>query len=141
DLMPDKLNTIVELGAGEGQKSEIILKEAFSRDNEIQFVPVDISQNSIDTLVHRLHLSLPDLRINSFHGDYFDYLSGKSANFQGRRLFLLLGANIGNLNPKEGMEFLRQIGSYMAKDECLVVGFDLKKEISIMDKAYNDNKG
>jgi uncharacterized SAM-dependent methyltransferase len=54
---------------------------------------------------------------------------------------LFLGSNIGNFNATESRVFLRSLWSSLNDGDFLLIGFDLKKEIDLLIRAYNDNQG
>jgi uncharacterized SAM-dependent methyltransferase len=52
-----------------------------------------------------------------------------------------LGSSIGNFNPKDAMDFLHSITRYVQNEDLLLIGIDLEKDKSILDRAYNDKNG
>lgn len=62
-------------------------------------------------------------------------------NIPKRKLIIFLGSSIGNFDPKESVHFLYSIRRYLRKEDALLIGIDLEKDKSILDKAYNDRKG
>ena len=66
---------IVELGAGDGLKTKVLLKHFLQKKVEFEFIPVDISAHALELLEESLTGELPDLKINSMTGDYFKMLS------------------------------------------------------------------
>jgi uncharacterized SAM-dependent methyltransferase len=73
--------------------------------------------------------------------DYADGLLWHSRRRDRRNMVLLLGSNIGNFHRSEARAFLRRLWSYLAPDDLLLIGFDLKKDIDRMLLAYNDRQG
>jgi uncharacterized SAM-dependent methyltransferase len=57
------------------------------------------------------------------------------------KIILFLGSSIGNLDPVETAKFLRAIRDHMNRSDSLVVGFDLQKDVKILEAAYNDGAG
>lgn len=143
-LLP-KLSEIIELGCGDGTKTEIILREFYRQNQRFCFSPVDISNLAIDSTLKRITENFPTLICKGFEGDYFSYLTlAKNKNSESShssRLILFLGSNIGNYSPSESLYFLDQIFQFMCDDDYLLIGFDLKKPIHIMMEAYNDKLG
>ncbi|MFS8082391.1 MAG: L-histidine N(alpha)-methyltransferase, partial [Ginsengibacter sp.] len=60
---------------------------------------------------------------------------------QHRRLILFTGANIGNFNPDEAIEFLKLLNAKMSDGDCLLIGADLRKDPKAILAAYNDAEG
>ena len=56
-----------------------------------------------------------------------------------KQLVLFLGSSIGNFNTKQSQKFLTDIYKNINNNSYIFTGFDLKKNISILNKAYNDS--
>jgi L-histidine Nalpha-methyltransferase len=69
-----------------------------------------------------------------------DFMESKK-NVPKRKFIIFLGSSIGNFDPKEAQIFLRSIAKYVKKDDLLLIGIDLEKDKSILDRAYNDKNG
>jgi uncharacterized SAM-dependent methyltransferase len=54
---------------------------------------------------------------------------------------LFLGSNIGNFNASEARVFLRSLWSSLNDGDLVLTGFDLKKDIELLMRAYNDPQG
>jgi L-histidine N-alpha-methyltransferase len=59
----------------------------------------------------------------------------------GRVLALFLGSNIGNFEPGEARELLRLLAAARHPGDGLLIGYDLKKDPSILELAYDDPTG
>ncbi|MEZ4972955.1 MAG: L-histidine N(alpha)-methyltransferase [Cyclobacteriaceae bacterium] len=136
----DKAFQLVELGAGDGTKTEILLKHFLTQQKEFTYVPVDISEAVLHQLVSRLGRSLPDLKVrpqNTLYHQALKFLSDRDE----RKLILFMGANIGNMSIDEARQFVKQIAEHMNPDDLLMVGFDLKKDPRLIQAAYDDAGG
>ena len=51
------------------------------------------------------------------------------------------GSTIGNLEPQEAKEFLKRLKSSLPGKVKLLIGVDLIKDKTIIERAYNDAKG
>jgi len=131
---------LLELGAGDGLKTEILLKHFVSKNVRFTYSPIDVSANALDALTKKLHQSLPELEIEPIQQVYSDALE-KVRDSDHRKVFLFLGANIGNFEIPEAIELTRQIADTMHKDELLLIGFDLKKDPRLIQAAYDDSHG
>ncbi len=58
-----------------------------------------------------------------------------------RRMFFFLGGTIGNLSKREAGEFMNNLSCIMNKGDRLILGVDMVKDIAVLEKAYNDDKG
>jgi L-histidine N-alpha-methyltransferase len=132
--------SIVELGAGDGSKTKILLRYFLSENCNFNYVPVDISANAVEGLTKSLTKELPELKVNGLAKEYFAALKDlKTLN--SRKLILFLGSSIGNFSKSEATDFLKLIRAQMSPRDLLLVGFDLKKDPDIIYKAYNDSQG
>jgi dimethylhistidine N-methyltransferase len=132
---------VVELGAGDCSKSIYLLKEIFKRDSSFTFFPVDISNHVIDLIEENLPAKIDGLNVYGLNGEYIEMLQQSNEVSSRRKLVLFLGSNIGNMNWKESIEFCKHVRSCLQSGDCLLIGFDLKKDPQIILNAYNDKKG
>lgn len=137
----DKDFDLIELGAGDGKKTKVLLKELVEKDYKFHYLPVDISQNVLDELEAALKDEIPEVAVKTQQGTYFDTLE-KLAEYNSRKkVILVLGSNIGNLSHSEAVDFLRNIAVAMSDDDMLFMGFDQKKDPEVIMNAYNDAAG
>ena len=132
---------VVDLGAGDGRKTQLVLERLQADGADIRYVPIDISEKAIEALVSRLSGELPALEIRGLVSEYGDGLHWLRATSQRRKLVLFLGSNIGNFNKAQARGFLRRLWTTLAPDDLVLIGFDLKKDIDLLLSAYNDPMG
>lgn len=146
---PELLNAIgnrsfdlIELGAGDGTKTQFLIEQFLAAGANFTYRPIDISAHAIEILGNLIRRRWPTLPFKPVQDDYFSALDrlGKS---QGDHLRLVLfpGANIGNFAPEEAVQFLRHLRKFLREGDLLLVGFDLKKDPAIILAAYNDPAG
>ncbi len=131
---------IIELGAGDGLKTKILLKHFMDCSVDFTYTPVDISGNVLEILERSLFEELPELNIESYQGDYFDALSEISSRPE-KDIVFFLGSNIGNFSHEEAVSFLSNLRGHLKSSDMLFMGVDLKKDPSAILSAYNDSKG
>ncbi|MDO1501580.1 L-histidine N(alpha)-methyltransferase [Winogradskyella maritima] len=131
---------IIELGAGDGFKTYKLLEYLVNENINFNYVPIDISQQAIDSLTKRLSERLPGLNIKPRTGDYFHVLK-EEKHSEIPSLLLFLGGNIGNYHPDEADELLKLFHNNMNEGDKLLIGIDLKKNPLIIHKAYFDPHG
>ncbi len=132
---------LIELGAGDGQKTKVLLRELARRQLDFHYLPVDISENVLKELEDSLKQELPELNIKIQQGTYFKTLE-KLADYKTRKkVIMMLGSNIGNLLHKNAVEFLSHISASMSGEDMLLMGFDQKKHPQTILDAYNDPTG
>ncbi|APU68793.1 L-histidine N(alpha)-methyltransferase [Christiangramia flava] len=132
---------LIELGAGDGKKTKVLLKELLKKEYDFQYLPVDISQHALDDLQQSLKKELPAVKVKPQQGTYFKTLEKLSEYNSRKKVILVLGSNIGNLSHKEAVNFLKNIQTAMSKEDMLFMGFDQKKDPQVILNAYNDESG
>jgi uncharacterized SAM-dependent methyltransferase len=132
---------IVELGAGDGTKTQILLRHLLKKDISFRYIPVDISSESNLRLYRRLKGLLPSLSIDPISDEYFDSLKLIRSKDSKPTTVLFLGSNVGNFSKNEAIEFYKTMWSHLKQGDQVLTGFDLKKEPATILAAYNDSQG
>lgn len=140
-LIGDQPFDLIELGAGDGYKTKVLLRHFLSQNADFKYLPIDISKNVLLELENDLKENLPGLKVEGLPGDYFEMLEQLNNKSKIRKVILFIGANIGNLTREEALNFLEKLHQNMSKGDLLLIGFDLKKDPEIILKAYNDPAG
>jgi dimethylhistidine N-methyltransferase len=135
--------TLVEMGSGSATKTRLVIEALLRRQQQLLYVPVDISATALETSARVLLQSYPSLAVEAYASDYDTALARMSSKerFGGRVLALFLGSNIGNFEPEEARRFLRSLRAVLRAGDALLVGADLKKEREILEAAYDDSLG
>ena len=143
DLISKQPFQLIELGSGDGGKTQILIENIVSRRMDLHYYPIDISEGAIRNLVATLKskYSSTSLRVNGFVADYFIGLENLTKNKNYRNLVLFLGVTLNNMAPPEAGIFLKKLHKSLNKQDLLLIGFDLMKNPKILYKAYNDSKG
>lgn len=132
---------LIELGAGDGKKTKLLLRHLLEKNANFTYQPIDISENVLEELEGSLKNEFPGLEVKTQQGTYFKTLE-RLADYKSRKkVIMLLGSNIGNLLHKDAIDFLRNIQEAMSEDDMLFMGFDQKKHPQIILDAYNDSTG
>lgn len=132
---------LVELGAGDGTKTKVLLSHFLERNASFTYSPIDISGNVLEQLEDDLSQELPLLKVEPIVGEYFSALEELAANDTSKEVVLFLGSNIGNFDEASGVEFLTHIGENLSQGDMLLIGFDLMKSPKKILSAYNDKDG
>jgi dimethylhistidine N-methyltransferase len=130
---------LVDLGAGDAYKTQVLIQHFQSRENNFVYVPADVSASALDHLVRRLHKSFPCLSVNPVCAYHEDVLSKTVADR--RRVVMLLGSNIGNYDVSGTQNLLRALAAQMQSSDLMLIGFDLKKDPRVIAAAYDDPRG
>lgn len=131
---------LIELGAGDGTKTVHLLETMLKEGYTVDYLPVDISEHALIGVKNMLQDRLPDLRVKSNHGDYFEILEQLSSSPL-PKIVLFLGSNMGNLLDEKAHTFVHQLGSNLKAGDQIILGVDLIKPKKVVLPAYNDAKG
>lgn len=137
----DNTFRLIELGAGDGTKTKVLLSHFLEEKASFTYSPIDISGSVLKQLKEDLQKELPALQVEPVVGEYFSALEVLAKNNTMREVVLFLGSNIGNFNPSSGIEFLAHIGKNLSVGDMLLIGFDLMKNPQKVLSAYNDKEG
>lgn len=140
-MNPQGVLRVVELGAGDGVKTKVLLQYFQEQGIDFSYHPIDISPNVLDELERNLRRDLPSVNIKPIVGDYFQVLSKMKSEKAGRTVVFFLGSNVGNFEEEVLLDFLKNLNSNLRQGDCLMIGFDLKKDPSRILNAYNDRSG
>jgi L-histidine Nalpha-methyltransferase len=134
---------LVELGAGDGRKTKVLLGDFARRGLRFEYMPVDICEDTLVELTGSLGESsaASAFRVRGIVAEYFDALSVLDERDKPRDVVLFLGSNIGNFEPAEAVRFLRGVRAALAGGDYLLIGFDLRKDQATIERAYNDGRG
>ena len=131
---------IIELGAGDGHKSKLIIDSFLAQGTKVNFYPIDISEKAMGLLGENLAVTA-QLNIHGIVADYFHGLNSLKKISSNKKLVLFLGSNIGNFNRAQTQEFLKKLWLALNANDHVLIGYDLKKDTDILNKAYNDSDG
>ena len=132
---------LVDLGAGDGRKTELLLSHLMERGARFRYVPIDVSEAAMRELVERLQATYPGIVVEGIVSEYLAGLDWLSEQAGRRSLVLFLGSNIGNFDPVAARLFLRRLWNALEHDDLALIGFDLKKDVQVLVRAYDDAHG
>lgn len=132
---------LIELGAGDGTKTAVLIDYFLKQGFDFTYLPIDISQEALDTLSAKFTLEFPDLVIESKTGDYFQILESLKNGSGRRKILMFLGSNIGNFDRQQSLDFFKQLRGVMNGRDLLFTGFDLQKDPHVIVRAYDDAQG
>ena len=133
--------TLLEMGSGSASKTRLIIEALLRRQQELLFMPVDISATALESSSRILLQSYPRLKIEAYAADYFAGLAELGKKPRARTLALFLGSNISNFDLEEALRFLHALRNVLKEGDALLLGADLKKDPAILEAAYNDTLG
>jgi len=141
EYLDDDPFNVIELGAGDGTKTIILLREFMRRGLDYEYFPIDISPSAMEELIDRMNAQLPAIKGCGIISEYFEGIRLMSRMNSRRNFVLFLGSNIGNFNYDQAKLFLRNLWQSLNHNDYVLIAFDLKKDIDLLLKAYNDAQG
>lgn len=132
---------LVELGSGSSFKTRVLIDAILANQIHLHYIPTDISTDFLLESAISLKNEYEPLSITAIAAEHNDALRLLPDGGSQSRLFLFLGSNIGNFEPKETINFIGQIRRRMREEDRLLMGFDLVKDHQVFFDAYNDKAG
>jgi dimethylhistidine N-methyltransferase len=134
---PDAM--LIEYGSGSSTKTRIVLNHL---KRPAGYVPIDISGEHLAQSAHALSCSYSALDVLPVCADYTHAFElPEPARDAARRVVYFPGSTIGNFEPGDAREFLRNIADVCGPGGGLLIGVDLKKDPAVLHAAYNDARG
>ncbi|MBN3582183.1 L-histidine N(alpha)-methyltransferase [Algoriphagus aestuarii] len=137
----DQPFNLVELGAGDGLKTKILLKYLKSRNADFEYFPIDFSGSVLQELEESLKDEFPDLSVTCLEDTYRGSLVKRLWDNGKPNLILFLGSNLGNFSQEEAFDILDHLRIGAAHGDFVLIGIDLKKDPQTILDAYHDPEG
>jgi len=131
---------LVELGSGSSTKTRILIDILEKSQKHIEYFPIDIS-NILRESCKELHDDYKNLCITGIIDDYEPALELVKNYDDKNNLIVFLGSSFGNYDPNTGLGLLQKINSLMKSGDLFLLGLDLTKDETVLEKAYNDSQG
>ena len=132
---------LIELGAGDGTKTSLLVEHFLAQNADFRYVPIDISSEALNFLTEQFAKKFPNLNIQTEQGDYFRTLETFKEKSDRKKIILFLGSNIGNFSQAQALDFFKQLRGVMNPPDLLFIGFDLHKNPKTILRAYADAIG
>jgi L-histidine Nalpha-methyltransferase len=132
-------HTLVELGAGTARNTRLLLDALDTGGTLERVVLLDVSEQTVRASAKAIAAAYPRVFVDAIVGDFerdLGALPGRSP-----RLIAFLGSTIGNLYPKQRSKLLTTLVNALARDDALLLGLDLVKDVGRLEAAYNDSRG
>jgi len=144
---------LIEYGSGSSLKTRLLLDHL---EDAAGYVPVDISREHLLAAAKSLSKSYPDLEIIPVCADFtgpFEIPDPRRP--AARRVIYFPGSTIGNFTRRQAAELLANMAETAApaaavSNQCdslatrsggVLIGVDLKKDATTLERAYNDSPG
>lgn len=129
---------LVEFGTGSTRKARILIE---ATPQLAHYVPVDISAEFLAREAAALRRDISWIAVLPVAADFtrdFDL----PVQIRARpRVGFFPGSTIGNFEPQDAAEFLRQAGRILAPGATMIVGVDCIKDTAVLNAAYDDAAG
>jgi len=132
--------TLIELGAGNAEKSRIILDAMRATGMAELYVPIDVSATFLSQTAAQLRREYPGLTVEPAIADISVELN-LPRRMPRPALFAFLGGTIGNFYPPAAIRLLARVRAAMEPGDRFLMGVDLRKDIARIEAAYNDSQG
>jgi dimethylhistidine N-methyltransferase len=130
---------LIEFGSGTSLKTRLLLDRL---ENPLAYVPVDISREHLFTAAGALAKDYPNLHIVPLCADF-------TQNFElppfirsaQRRIVYFPGSTLGNFDREQARKLLVRMHDVVGKNGAVLIGIDLRKDPSVLERAYDDAAG
>jgi len=131
---------LVELGAGSAEKSRIIISAMQPAGTGHRYVPIDVSASFLNQTAVQLRREYPGLVVEPVVADIAEEFE-RPRGLSHPALYAFLGGTIGNFYPPAAIRLLSRVRQAMEGTDRLLLGVDLRKDVSRIEAAYNDSQG
>lgn len=131
---------LIEYGCGSVKKVRPLLDALI---DPAAYVAVDISREHLLAAAQTLAADYPDLDVHAVCADFTKpfRVRAPDGNPDARRVGFFPGSTLGNFLPADALRFLQNSVELLGSGGAMVIGIDLKKDIDVLDAAYNDSQG
>lgn len=131
---------LIEFGSGSSTKIRSLLG---TLGRLAAYSAVDISKDHLLGAASKLASDFPNIAVNAVCADYtrpFEVVAPAGIP-DAKRVGFFPGSTIGNFTPEDARAFLRRSADLLRKGGEMLIGADLKKDVSLLEAAYNDKEG
>ena len=130
---------IVEYGSGSATKTRILLEHLIS---PAACVLVDISREHLLWVASGIASDFPEIEFIPICANFAEPFGlPESEKNVARAVGFFPGSTIGNFAPDEAKPLLRNIAEVCGEGGGLLIGVDLKKDVKLLEAAYDDSEG
>jgi len=134
-----KQASLIEFGSGSSLKTKVLLEHL---QDLAAYVPVDISQDHLMLAAERVRTDFPAVEVMPVIADFtqpFRLPTPKTMPM--KNIVYFPGSTIGNFSNDAARELMAVIHHEAGKNGALLIGVDLQKDKSVLERAYNDSRG
>ncbi len=130
---------LVEPGSGSSVKVRHLLDRL---TDPVAYVPVEISREHLLASAEALAEDYPHIEILPVCADFTaNFALPTPARRARRRVLFFPGSTIGNFEPADALDLLKQMRALAGPGGGLIIGVDVRKSPQILERAYDDAAG
>lgn len=131
---------IVEYGCGSVKKIRPVVD---ALDRPVAYVAVDISKEHLLAASSMLATDYPDLEVHAICADFVQPfpVTSPTAYPDARRVGFFPGSTLGNFTKEDARTLLSGAAELLRSGGGMLIGIDLKKDVSVLKAAYDDAAG
>lgn len=130
---------LVEYGSGSSTKTGALLQKLA---DPVAYVPVDISGEHLSQTARRLSRAHPEIEVLPVCADFTQPFALPCSERKPTHAAVFFpGSTIGNFERPAARAMLKQIAHLCGSGGGLLIGIDLRKDVQIIESAYNDAQG
>ncbi len=130
---------LIEPGAGSGEKTQLLLQ---ALDRPAAYVPVDISGGYLAEVARGWRERFRLIEVLPVAADFTQAFSVPRVTAAAtRRVVFFPGSTLGNFEPSAARQLLAGFRTLAGEGGRLLLGVDLQKDVSILERAYDDAAG
>lgn len=131
--------SLIEFGSGSSLKTGILLEHL---DRLAAYVPVDISREHLFLSAERIRGRFPAIEVLPVVADFTRTFSLPTPRIMPlRNIVYFPGSTIGNFSKDAARELMDVMFQEAGENGALLTGVDLRKDESLLERAYNDSCG
>jgi dimethylhistidine N-methyltransferase len=128
---------VVDFGSGSSTKTPIVLQAL----DPSAYVPIDISGDFLRESSRALSERFPGLPVFPVEADFLKPIALPQQVRAAPKLGFFPGSTIGNMIPLSSTDLLRAMRASLGQGAMLLIGMDRIKDVSVLDRAYDDAAG
>lgn len=136
--------SLIELGAGNAEKSRVILDAMSAAGSARAYVPIDVSRDFLHETAARLRIEYPGLAVHPIVADITSPVP-LPPDLPAPAWIAFLGSTLGNFDEEGTLDLLGRLRRRLRSEDRLLLGIDLRpgphKTAERIELAYNDAAG
>jgi len=131
--------SLIEYGSGSSLKTRVLLEHL---SDQAVYVPVDISEEHLLGSAGQIRTEFPELEVLPVVADFTKRFQLPDPTVMPlRNIVYFPGSTIGNFPHAAACELLEVMYHEAGENGAMLIGVDLQKDPSVIERAYNDSAG